>query len=292
MSTTSREAAPAADSLRQCRQELAVARDRLEALSESRAAAERARESLAELALNVDAILTRAEWSPRGLRGILKRRLIKTAASPQEAADAKRLRKSRLFDGSGTSAPTPRSRRPASARLCTTCATEPRKARTQVRSSAPATTPAASSDRADGATRCSTTCELDSERSLPKRPGSGRDGRGRCRFDAEFYATANPPSRPRPTTCSGTSASTDGVSCESRTVTSTSGGTGPTTSTRQPTTSTPWCTTSASAGRKVCHPARPRGCRDRSVVCRRTVQPAAPACSPDSTPRATSTRPC
>lgn len=87
------------ESLRQCRQELAAIRERFEQLSENQAAADQARDQLALLAGHVDTVLTRAEWSPPGVRGWIKRRISTTVASVQEASDAKELRKSRLFDG-------------------------------------------------------------------------------------------------------------------------------------------------------------------------------------------------
>lgn len=87
------------ESLRQCRLELAAVRERFEQLSENQAAADQARDQLAVLARHVDTVLTRAEWSPPGVRGWIKRRVSATVATVQEAADAKELRKSRLFDG-------------------------------------------------------------------------------------------------------------------------------------------------------------------------------------------------
>lgn len=87
------------ESLRQCRLELAAVRGHHEVLAENQAAADRALHQLSELARHLDARLTRAERSGAGLRGWVKRRLIKTAATPQEVASAKELRKSRLFDG-------------------------------------------------------------------------------------------------------------------------------------------------------------------------------------------------
>lgn len=99
MPTDAVDAARLQEALRQCRTELAGVREREEALAENQAEADRARDQLVTLASHVDAQLTRAEWSPAGVRGWVKRRLIRTVASPQEAADAKELRKSRLFDG-------------------------------------------------------------------------------------------------------------------------------------------------------------------------------------------------
>lgn len=87
------------ESLRRCRLELAAVRERQEVLAENQAAADHAREQLAELARNLDARLSRAERSAAGLRGWVKRRLNVTAATPAEAAGARDLRKSRLFDG-------------------------------------------------------------------------------------------------------------------------------------------------------------------------------------------------
>jgi hypothetical protein len=87
------------EALRHCRLELAAARQRDELLSENQAAADRARDQLAELARNLDSRLTRSERRSAGLRGVVKRRLVKNAATPQEIADAKALRQSRLFDG-------------------------------------------------------------------------------------------------------------------------------------------------------------------------------------------------
>lgn len=91
--------APADESLRQCRLQLAGVRRANEQLLEHQAAGDHARDQLAALAQQVDDYLTRTEWSPSGMRGWVKRRLVKTAASPDEAADTKELRKSRLFDG-------------------------------------------------------------------------------------------------------------------------------------------------------------------------------------------------
>jgi hypothetical protein len=99
MSTDAVDTARLEESLRRCRLELAAARERDEVLSENQAAADRARDQLAELARNLDARLTRYERRSAGLRGWVKRRLIKTAATPQEVADALELRRSRLFDG-------------------------------------------------------------------------------------------------------------------------------------------------------------------------------------------------
>jgi hypothetical protein len=99
MSTDAVDTARLEESLRRCRLELAAARERDEVLSENQAAADRARDQLAELARNLDARLTRSERRSAGLRGWVKRRLIKTAATPQEVADALELRRSRLFDG-------------------------------------------------------------------------------------------------------------------------------------------------------------------------------------------------
>lgn len=88
-----------AESLQQCRLELAAVRGRQEILAENQAAADRAREQLAELARNLDARLIRGERGAAGLRGWVKRRLITTVPTPEEVAGAKELRKSRLFDG-------------------------------------------------------------------------------------------------------------------------------------------------------------------------------------------------
>lgn len=99
MSTDAVDTARLEESLRQCRAELAAVREREEALAEDRAEADRARDQLAELARRVDVYLTRSEWSPAGLRGWVKRRLVRSVASQGEAAAAKELRKSGLFDG-------------------------------------------------------------------------------------------------------------------------------------------------------------------------------------------------
>lgn len=87
------------ESLRQCRLELAAVRERDEILAENQAEANRAREQLTELARHLDARLTRAERGAAGIRGFVRRRLVKTAATPEEATVTKALRKSRLFDG-------------------------------------------------------------------------------------------------------------------------------------------------------------------------------------------------
>jgi hypothetical protein len=93
MSTEAADAASLQEALHRCRLELTAARERDEVLSENEA------EQLAELARRLDAHLTRAERSPTGMRGWVKRRLLRNVATPEETADAKELRRSRLFDG-------------------------------------------------------------------------------------------------------------------------------------------------------------------------------------------------
>lgn len=87
------------ESLRHCRLELAAARQRLEVLSESQAAAELARDQLARLAGDLDARLTRSERASSGWRGRVKRALNRRIPTPEELKAAKELRKSSLFDG-------------------------------------------------------------------------------------------------------------------------------------------------------------------------------------------------
>lgn len=99
MSTDSIDTADLQASLLQCRLELAAARERAEAQAEGRAAEDRARHRLDELARNLDGRLTRSERKSAGVRGWVRRRLSRTAATAEEVATAKELRKSRLFDG-------------------------------------------------------------------------------------------------------------------------------------------------------------------------------------------------
>lgn len=99
MSTDLADQADLAESLNQCRSELAAARERVEAVSEQQAKGDRALEQLDALARHVDAYLTRTEWSPSGVRGWVKRRLVRSVADADEAAAVRQLRGSRLFDG-------------------------------------------------------------------------------------------------------------------------------------------------------------------------------------------------
>lgn len=98
MSTDPAGQAYLAESLTQCRSELAVAQERIEAASEKEARGDRAVEQLEALARHIDAYLTRTEWSPSGVRGWVKRRLVRTVADPDEATAVRQLRGSRLFD--------------------------------------------------------------------------------------------------------------------------------------------------------------------------------------------------
>lgn len=93
------DAAALVDSLQQCRTELAAAMERVEVQAERRAAADRAQHQLTELARHLDERLTRSERKSAGVRGWVRRRLNRTVATVEEVADAKELRRSRLFDG-------------------------------------------------------------------------------------------------------------------------------------------------------------------------------------------------
>lgn len=87
------------ESLRLCQLEMAAARERLEILAESQAAAELARDQLVRLARNLDARLTGSERASSGWRGRVKRALNRRIPTPEELKAAKELRKSSLFDG-------------------------------------------------------------------------------------------------------------------------------------------------------------------------------------------------
>lgn len=99
MSTDAVDPARLAESLQQCRLELAAARARDEVLLENEGAADRARDQLTALATSLDARLTRLERGSSGVRGWVRRKLRRTVATPDEVADARELRASTLFDG-------------------------------------------------------------------------------------------------------------------------------------------------------------------------------------------------
>lgn len=93
-----RDVAELEAALRSCRLELAHVRAEQEGWSEEHAELARTSAQLAELAQALDEHLTEAEHAA-GVRGWVKRRVLRSMPTPQESAQLATLRDSGLFDG-------------------------------------------------------------------------------------------------------------------------------------------------------------------------------------------------
>jgi nucleotide-binding universal stress UspA family protein len=87
------------DALRHCRRELASVREEQETWAERIAALEDAARRLDALSSALDERLRARDRASAGVRGWVKRRVVKGSPAPMEIDDVMRLRSSPLFDG-------------------------------------------------------------------------------------------------------------------------------------------------------------------------------------------------